>query len=74
MSNQLRRKSGAYSRQKRNGQLQSEFNLEKGANFSLELDPQKQVFYLILGSGTRKYRLYTILSTLGMTDGEMKRE
>lgn len=74
VSNQLRRKSGAYSRQKRNGELQTEFNLEKGANFSLQLDPQRQIFYLILGSGTRKYRLYTILSMLNMPDSEMKKE
>lgn len=71
--NQVRRKSGVYSRQKKNGQLESEFNLQKGANFSLELDPQKQIFYLILRTGTRKYRLYTLLSHLGMMDSEIRK-
>jgi len=61
-----------FSRQKKNGQLESEFNLEKGANFSMQLDPQRQVFFVTLRGGTRKYRLYTLLSSLGMLDSEMK--
>lgn len=53
--NQLRRKSGVYSRIKKNGELESEFNLAKGYNFKMMLDPITQVFALILGN--RKYRL-----------------
>lgn len=53
--NQLRRKSGVYSRVKRNGELESEFNLAKGFNFKMMLDPITQVFVLILSN--RKYRL-----------------
>lgn len=69
--NQIRRKSGVFSRQRKNGELESEFNLEKGANFSLELDPQKKIFNFILSLGTRQYRLYTLLSTLGLPESEM---
>ncbi len=69
--NQIRRKSGVFSRQRKNGELESEFNLEKGANFSLELDPQKKIFNFILSLGTRQYRLYTLLSALGLPESEM---
>jgi hypothetical protein len=71
--NQVRRKSGVFSRVRKNGELESEFNLEKGQNFSLELDPQAQIFYFILSSGTRRYRLYTLLSNLDMDENEMIR-
>ncbi len=72
MYNQVRRKSGVFSRKKKNGQLESEFNLEKGANFAMQLDPERQIYYVTLRGGTRKYRLYTLLSALGMLDSEMK--
>ncbi|MBC8409902.1 MAG: hypothetical protein H8E12_14440 [Rhodobacteraceae bacterium] len=54
-TNQIRRKSGIYARIKNNGDLESEFNLEKGFNFKMQLDPQKKIFHLILNN--RKYRL-----------------
>ena len=72
--NQIRRKPGVYSRQRRNGELESEFNLSKGSNFSIQQDPEKGVYSLILRSGTRKYPLYTVLSALGKMDSEMKEE
>jgi len=53
--NQLRRKPGVYSRIKKNGELESEFNLAKGVNFKMQLDPVKEVFYIVLAN--RRYRL-----------------
>lgn len=73
VSNQLRRKSGVYSRVKRNGQLESEFNLEKGSNLSIQLNPKKEIFQLSLSNSTRKYRLYTLLTNLGMFDSDMRK-
>ncbi len=64
--NQLRRKSGIYSRVKENGELESEFNLERGFNFKMQLDPVSERFNLILSN--RKYRLWTLLNILGMED------
>jgi len=46
-TNQLRRRSGVYATVQRNGELKSEFNLSKGKNFSLFLDPVKQIFSLV---------------------------
>lgn len=70
--NQIRRRPGVYNRQRRNGQLESEFNLAKGSNFSIQQDPEKGIYNLILRSGTRKYPLYTVLSALGKLDSEMQ--
>ncbi|KKL74265.1 hypothetical protein LCGC14_2066590, partial [marine sediment metagenome] len=55
--NQLRRKSGIYSRIKRNGELEAEFNLAKGKNFKMQLDPVSQLF--VISYANRKYRLWT---------------
>ena len=54
-TNQIRRKSGIYARIKNNGDLENEFNLTKGFNFDMQLDPQKKIFYLVFNN--RKYRL-----------------
>ena len=54
-TNQIRRKSGIYARIKNNGDLENEFNLSKGFNFDMQLDPQKKIFYLVFNN--RKYRL-----------------
>lgn len=71
--NQLRRKSGVYSRIKKNGELESEFNLSKGANFKMQLDPQKQIFSLTLAGRNYKYKLWPILNLLGMSDNEISK-
>jgi DNA-directed RNA polymerase subunit beta' len=69
--NQFRLKPGIYTRVKNNGQIVSQFNLEKGFNFEMDLDPEKRIFFL-----TRKnkhYELYSILKALGVDDNEMRK-
>ena len=44
--NQLRTKSGVYTRKRGNDELESSFNLKKGANFKLTMNPQSGVFKL----------------------------
>jgi len=68
-TNQLRLKSGIYTRMKDNGDFESQFNLAKGFNFKLTLDPTKGIF--LLRAGNQNYRLYNILKALGVTDQEM---
>ena len=70
-TNQLRRRSGVYATVQQNGILKSEFNLSKGKNFSLFLDPTSQVFSLVYREKNRKYRLWTILNALGVADSEI---
>lgn len=69
--NQLRLKPGIYTRMQANGEFESRFNLEKGFNFRLYLDPDKGVFYLNLGN--QNYKLYLILHALGVSDPELKK-
>ena len=67
--NQLRLKSGIYTREKENGDFESRFNLEKGFNFTMILPPERGIFYLVTKNA--KYRLYNLLSSLGVPETEM---
>lgn len=69
--NQFRLKSGVYTREKENGEFESQFNLEKGFNFKLNFTPEKQIFLLSLGN--QNYHLYTLLRALGISDDVMKK-
>lgn len=69
--NQFRRKSGIYSRIKRNGELEAEFNLAKGKNFKMQLDPITQLF--VLSFANRKYRLWTLLTNLDIPDSVIEK-
>lgn len=42
--NQLRTKSGVYTRKRGNDTLEASFNLEKGANFRMTMDPESGLF------------------------------
>ncbi len=72
-TNQLRRKSGVYATVQQNGILKSEFNLSRGKNFSLFLDPTTQIFSLVYREKNRKYRLWTILNALGTVDADIRK-
>jgi len=69
--NQLRLKSGIYTRTKENGELESWFDLEKGYNFKMIFDPETKLFYLTLAN--RKFRLYPILRALAYPEENMKK-
>jgi len=68
--NQLRTKSGVYTRRKDNDELESSFNLEKGANFKLIMDPKTGVFKLNILHST--LLLYPVLRILGADDAYIK--
>lgn len=68
--NQLRLKSGVYSRVKANNQLESQFNLARGANFKVILNQETESFYINLG--TSNIRLLPILLDLGMSAQEVE--
>jgi DNA-directed RNA polymerase beta subunit len=68
VSNQVRIKPGVYTRQRGNGQLESAFNLARGRNFRLSMDPQRGIFYMEYG--TTKIPLYGALSAMGVRDTE----
>lgn len=66
VSNQVRIKPGVYTRTRANGQLESAFNLAKGRNFRLSMDPERGVFFMEYGS--TKIPLYGALSAMGVRE------
>jgi DNA-directed RNA polymerase subunit beta len=71
LANQLRIKPGVYTRQRSNGELEAAFNLGRGKNFRMSMDPQKGVFHL--GYDSTKIVLYPVLKALGISDAELER-
>lgn len=69
VSNQLRMKPGVYTRKRKNEELEAGFNLSRGDNFRLSMDPEKGHFKVEYG--TTKIPLYPVLNRLGVSDQEM---
>lgn len=71
VSNQLRMKPGVYTRKRRNEELEAGFNLSKGDNFRLSMDPESGHFKMEYGS--TQIPLYPVLKSLGVNDKEMSK-
>lgn len=70
--NQWRLKSGAYTRRKANGELETQFNLAKGRGFKLSFDPEKRRF--LIGYGSSNIQLLPVLQALGISDETIKKD
>lgn len=66
VSNQVRTKPGVYVRRRGNEELEASFNLSKGANFRLHMDPEKGLVYMQPSYGSSRIPLYPILRALGV--------
>lgn len=64
VSNQLRTKPGVYVRRRGNEELEAAFNLSKGANFKVLMEPEKGLLYMQPGSTTARIALYPVLRAL----------
>ena len=71
VSNQLRMKPGVYTRKRKNDELEAGFNLSKGDNFRLSMDPANGHFNMEYG--TTKIPLYPVLKSLGVSDDNMSK-
>lgn len=69
VSNQRRVRPGVYTRVRGNEELEAAFNLAKGDNFRINMDPAKG--HLFLQYGTSNIPLYPVLKHLGVSDSEM---
>lgn len=69
VSNQLRMKPGVYTRKRKNEELEAGFNLSKGDNFRLSMDPEKGHFKMEYQ--TTKIPLYPVLRRMGVSDSEI---
>lgn len=64
VSNQIRTKPGIYTRRRGNEELEAAFNLSKGANFRVSMEPEKGQLHMEYG--TTKIPLYPVLRALGV--------
>ena len=64
VSNQIRTKPGIYTRRRGNEELEAAFNLSKGANFRLSMEPKEGLLHMEYG--TTQIPLYPVLRALGM--------
>ena len=69
VSNQVRIKPGVYTRKRDNGELEAAFNLAKGKNFRLSLDPEKGV--LFMQYATTKIPLYPVVTAMGISKAKL---
>ena len=69
VANMLRRKPGVYTQRGENGELHTVFNLSKGQNFNVMMNPEKGTLYL--NYKTTNLPLYPILRELGATHEEI---
>mgnify|MGYP006273965253 CR=1 FL=1 len=70
-------KSGVYSRVKRNGELETEFNLAEsntGKGFAINFDPKTMKFNMEYpkGSGAISMPLYPVMKCMGISDDEIE--
>ncbi len=69
IANMLRRKSGIYTQQSANGELNTFFNLSKGKNFYITMAPETGAFHLEYD--TTKTPLYPLLKIMGVPHADM---
>ena len=69
IANQIRLKPGVYTNTGDDGITRSQFNVGKGANFSLWQEPTKGIFYMQFNQAS--IPLYPILKDLGVSDEEL---
>ncbi len=64
VANQLRTKPGVYTRRRGNEELEAAFNLSRGSNFRVSMDPEKAL--LQMEYGTTRIPLYPVLKAFGV--------
>lgn len=70
-TNQLRLRPGVYTKKTESGEAVSQFNLGKGANFKVRLEPETGVFFWQIGTAKKAIPLYPTLRAFGLTDQEI---
>lgn len=71
VNNLFRLKSGVYTRQRRNGELTSQWNLAKGSNFHMDFNPKNK--RMTLRYNEANIPLYPVLKTMGVDDDTIER-
>ena len=71
VSNQVRIKPGVYTRERGNGELEASFNLGKGRNFRLMMDPERGIIFMQYASS--KIPLYPVIRAMGISHNKISR-
>jgi len=71
VANQRRVRPGVYTRIRGNEELEAAFNLGKGENFRVNMDPAKG--HMFLQYGSTNIPMYPVLKRLGVSDKELDR-
>jgi DNA-directed RNA polymerase beta subunit len=73
VANQMRLKSGVYTRVKENGELEAHVNVKNGTgpSFRVYMEPSTGIFRLGVGQSTLK--MYPILKAMGVQDKEIEK-
>jgi len=66
VSNQIRTKPGVYTRRRGNEDLEASFNLSKGGNFRVLMEPEKGHLFVQPTHSTTRIPLYPVLRALGV--------
>jgi DNA-directed RNA polymerase subunit beta len=66
VSNQIRTKPGVYTRRRGNEDLEATFNLSKGGNFRVLMEPEKGHLFVQPTHSTTRIPLYPVLRALGV--------
>ena len=66
---QFRLRPGIYTRIQDNEELESQFNLARGFNFTMKMNPEDGIFYLV--ANKKKFNLYALLHALGVSDSRI---
>lgn len=66
VSNQIRTKPGVYTRRRGNEDLEATFNLSKGSNFRVLMEPEKGHLFIQPTHSTSRIALYPVLRALGV--------
>lgn len=73
VANQLRTKPGVYVRRRGNEELEATFNLSKGANFKVMMEPDKGLLYMQPAHTTARVALYPVLRALDIPHQDVAR-
>ena len=70
---QMRLRPGIYSRKKSNGELESQFNIQRGTGngYRISLDPSTGIYKFNIGQSSTS--LYSLLHDLGTSDEELEK-
>ncbi len=71
VDSQWQLKPGVYTRRRRNGELETRFNIPNKTAFDVTLDPESKKF--VMEYGRQRLPIYPVMKTMGVTDEQMEK-